>query len=146
MTTIYQSFVTSLKEESHHVIVVQDSANALGRSLTLGTAICHELQERDRVPMILCSETPSRVRSHSTPVVIKSVEQVHGLLDNAEVLFLHSLTPLLINASTRQIVRLFRKKSNSLCFRKEKYFIYCFYRTCQGKEQKTCGYNPRRLP
>ena len=105
----YQKFVSSLKHDGHHIFIVQDSGNALGRGLSLGTAICRELQANS---IVLCCERANGICRSPDPVLIRTVDEVSGFLDrDEEVIFLHSLTPLLIHASAHQILRMFRKKS-----------------------------------
>ena len=109
-------FTESIEKDAP-LVIVEDRANALGRSLTLSAVISNLLTSNgggSNGVKILCSEATRRraeekfqglniIKIESIPDVIKELES------NGELFVLCSITPLLIRSSIHQIVRLFRK-------------------------------------
>ena len=108
----FAKFTDSLERD---IVIVEDSANALGRSLSLGAVILNRLTSNSKANniIILSSEVYSRVQERFLGFKIKKIESVRDVMDqleqSEEVVLLHSITPILIRASIHQIVLLFRE-------------------------------------
>ena len=115
----FTKFTESIEKDAP-IVVVEDSANALGRSLSVGAMISNRLTINGPSKIkTLCSEVPFRVQEKMQGSITNRIESVPDLMkqleSSEEFIFLHSITPILIRSSIHQIVRLFRKLFLMVC-------------------------------
>ena len=116
----------SEKLTSNKVIVVEDIESAPGRGYILAKALFNIQNERTSGAEVFTEISPFQTNVQEC-VLVDSIKDLIVKSENVkDSIFIHSLTPLLINSSVKDVLSLFRKSRES----DDIYFLFINHASC----------------